>query len=225
MMETHAAATCHCCGAVLQATPPAAIRFDQVLKNEHVKRALEVAITGGLSITIVGVGTSYPEALALTQVARHHGLVAYCLLPCLCGNFGDAYRSCTCSPVQIARMRTQKAYQRALQAVIHAETSTPAETRRGAPAYRGEPDERILERIAEAQRRPRPEPTQRDAATDRLMTAAIRQLDLTSVEIAQIWQVAAVIAQLAGSAAIGAAHLAEAIQYRRRYPLVTKTVV
>ena len=119
-METHAAATCRCCGAMLPSAPPAATRFDQVLKNEHVKRALEVAITGSLSIAIIGVGASYPEALALTQVARQHGLVAYCLLPCLCGNFGDAIRSCTCSPVQIARMRSQKAYQRALQAVIHA---------------------------------------------------------------------------------------------------------
>jgi len=210
---------------MLPSAPPAATRFDQVLKNEHVKRALEVAITGSLSIAIIGVGASYPEALALTQVARQHGLVAYCLLPCLCGNFGDAIRSCTCSPVQIARMRSQKAYQRALQAVIHAETATPAEARRGTPVYRGEPDERILERITEAQRRLRPDPSQHDAAADRLMTAAIRQLDLTSVELAQVWQVAAVIAQLAGRDQIGAAHLAEAIQYRRRYPLVTKTVV
>jgi predicted ATPase with chaperone activity len=209
---------------VLPRDLPAATRFDQVLKNEYVKRALEVAITGGLSIAIIGVGASYPEALALTQVAHHHGLVAYCLLPCLCGNFGDAVRSCTCSPVQIARMRSQKAYQRALQAVIHAETSTPVEARRSA-TYRGEPDERILERIAEAQRRPHPAPTQRDAAADRLMTAAIRQLDLNSVEIAQVWQVSAVIAELAGRDQIGAAHLAEAIQYRRRQPFVTKPVV
>jgi predicted ATPase with chaperone activity len=208
---------------VLPAAAQASTRFDQVIKNEHAKRALEVAMTGGFSIVFLGVGASYPEALALTQVARHHGLVAYCLLPCLCGNFGDAYRSCTCTPVQIARMRKQKAYQRALQSVIHSETTTPNEARRATPQNYGEPDERILERIGVA--RQRPQPTQHDAATDRLMTAAIRQLDLNSVEIAQLWQVAAVIAQLAGSAQIGAAHLAEAVQYRRRQPLVTKPVV
>jgi predicted ATPase with chaperone activity len=206
---------------VLPAAAQAITRFDQVIKNEHAKRALEVAMTGGFSIVFLGVGASYPEALALTQVARHHGLIAYCLLPCLCGNFGDAYRSCTCTPVQIARMRNQKAYQRALQSTIHCETATSQEARRTASPS-SEPDQRILERIGVA--RQRSQPTQHDAAADRLMTAAIRQLDLNSSDITQIWQVAAVIAQLAGRDQIGAAHLAEAVQYRRRQPLVPKTV-
>jgi hypothetical protein len=60
-------------------------RFIYTASIQPLKRALEVAITGGLSIAIIGVGASYPEALSLIQVARHHGLVAYCLLPCLFG--------------------------------------------------------------------------------------------------------------------------------------------
>lgn len=212
--EPHAFAACRCCGAVLPSVPPAAIRFDQVIKNEHAKRALEVALTGGFSIALTGVGASYPEALALAQIARHNGLAAYCVAPCPCGNFGTGERACTCTPVQIARRRASKGYQRAVQAVIHTETVTPVEARLAPARYHGEPDERILERIAAAQRRPRP--AQHDAAADRLMTAAVRQLDLASDQIAQLWQIAAVIAQLAGSAQIGPAHLAEAIQYHGR---------
>jgi hypothetical protein len=37
-----------------------------VIKNEHAKRALDVAITGS-SIAITGIGVSYREAFALVR--------------------------------------------------------------------------------------------------------------------------------------------------------------
>jgi predicted ATPase with chaperone activity len=207
-------ATCRCCGAVLP-TIHTAQRIDQMPGNEHTKRALEVALTGGFSIALLGRGSNYPDALAFAQIARQHGLTAYCLAPCPCGNYGDGHRACTCTPAQITRMYARKNYQAALQAAIHVEIATSHEARAG-KLRRGEPDERILERIAEVHKCPLPEPSQHDGASDRLMIAAIRQLDLSSSAISQAWQLAAVIAQLARCSTIGAAHLAEAVQYRGR---------
>lgn len=217
MTETPAPVTCRCCGVVLP-QPALAIRFDQVVRNEHVKRAIEVALTGGFRIAITGAGASYPEALALAQIARRHGLTVFCLAPCPCGNFGDATRACTCTPLQIVRMRAQKRYQTALRADLHVEAAMPPEARLGV-SRPGEPDERILERIAEAQQRTLPAIERRDSAAESLMRAAIRQLDLPSSDVARLWTIAAVIAQLAGRDVIGPAHLAEAVQYRRRHAL------
>jgi predicted ATPase with chaperone activity len=212
--ETTASVSCRCCGAVLP-TLELAQRIDRVPGNEHAKRALEVALTGGFSITFTSVGASYCDALALAQLARQHGITAYCMRPCPCGNHGDSYRACVCRPAVITRYLARAQFRNALQADLHMQVVTRQDQRLG-QRQRAEPDEQILARVSEAKQRQTVAIEVRDAATDRLMTAAIRQLDLSTAAVQRTFRIASVIAGMARSNTIGAAHLAEALQYRYR---------
>jgi magnesium chelatase family protein len=53
-----------------------------------------------------------------------------------------------------------------------------------------------------------------DAAADRLLERAMQALGLSARAYARVLKVARTIADLAGSEAIAAAHVAEAVQYR-----------
>ena len=81
---------------------------------------------------------------------------------------------------------------------------------------RGITDEEMIAQAAEARRRPRPA-DELDGTRQRLLTAAIRQLQLTTEQIARVLLVAQSVARLAGASAIAPAHLAEALQYRARF--------
>jgi magnesium chelatase family protein len=82
---------------------------------------------------------------------------------------------------------------------------------------RGVTDEAMIAEAASARGRPRPA-DELDGASQRLLTAAIRQLQLTTEQVARVLTGAQSVAQLAGAPAIAPAHLAEALQYRARIP-------
>lgn len=188
------------------------VRLDSIPACEHVKRAIEVAAVGELSLTLCSIGRGREYAELLAAAAMGYGVAVTLIRPCLCGNHGDVAQDCTCTPDRVARFRRRSGFVRALAADIYGEVPAPA-IRLGS-VWGVEPDERIRERIAHARSLPRP--TQSDGAAQRLTQAAVHQLQPTHMQLARWQVVAGVIAQMAGAKLIGAAHLAEAIQYRAR---------
>jgi predicted ATPase with chaperone activity len=206
--------SCPTCGAIL----PAPIgRLDDIPGQAHLRRSVTVALTGNHSITFIGVGASLPDALAFGRICRRYGLTAYVTTPCICGSAGDPYSVCRCTSEAIIAWRKRPAFQAALQADLVVEAALTSAEQRMAHhrGRRGESDEQLIAQAAEARGRPRPT-DELDGVGQRLLAAAIRQLQLTTEQIARVLAVAQSIAQVARVGAIGPVHLAEALQYRSR---------
>src|SRR5215213_301801 len=82
---------CACCGAIL---PALLSRLDAIPAQEHLRRAVSVALTGNHAITFLSSGSALADALAFGRISRHYGVTAYVTTPCICGNAGDPYLPC-----------------------------------------------------------------------------------------------------------------------------------
>jgi magnesium chelatase family protein len=148
--------------------------------------------------------------------------------PCPCGYLGDASGRCRCAPPSIARYRARISGPLADRIDIKVEAPAPREAELTGAA--GEASSAIAarvlaarERALERQGKPNawlgPRETERHCAADsaavELLRQAIARLRLSARGYHRVLRVARSIADLAGSATLGAAHLAEAIQYRR----------
>jgi hypothetical protein len=88
------------------------------------------ALTGNHSITFLGSGGALADALAFGRISRHYGVTAYVTTPCICGNAGDPYLACRCSPEAISAWQRRPAFQAALAADLVVEAAhTSAEQR------------------------------------------------------------------------------------------------
>ncbi len=153
---------------------------------------------------------------------------------CPCGYFGDSQRSCTCSPQTVTR------YQRRLSGPLLDRIDIHLDVPRVdydklASDRSSEPSAAIRARVAAARERQRArfrgkkltsnaemgpaevrEYCRTDAAAQNLLRIAVQQLRLSARAYHRVLKLARTIADLAGSDRIGAAHVAEAVQYRPR---------
>ena len=211
---------CACCGAIL---PASLSRLDAIPGQEHLRRAVTVALTGNHPITFLGSGGALADALAFGRISRHYGVTAYVTTACICTNAGDPYLACRCSPEALVAWQRRPAFQSALAAglVVEAAHTSAAQRMTHQRGRRSEPDELLVARATEACSRPRPTDVL-DGACQRQLAAAIRQMELTTEQVARLLDVAQSVAQLTEQTAIHPAHLAEALHYRPRIALLVE---
>ena len=149
--------------------------------------------------------------------------------PCPCGHCGDRSGRCRCTPERIARYRGRISGPLADRIDLKLEVPAPREAELVAPAA-SESSDAIAARVARARtvqllRQGKPNAMlgtreiDRHCATGReageLLRHALARLLLSARAYHRVLRVARSIADLAGAAAVGAEHVAEAIQYRR----------
>jgi magnesium chelatase family protein len=166
----------------------------------------------------------------LAMPARFSLLAA--MNPCPCGHLGDRRHDCRCPPPLVERYRGRVSGPLLDRIDLHVEVPavTLADLRRGP----GEPTAAVAARVAAARARQLgryggegpspvnatlgPEGLRRhcalDAAGQALLDAAFERLALSARAVHRILKVARTLADLAGCDRLGAAHVAEAVQYR-----------
>jgi magnesium chelatase family protein len=185
------------------------------------------------------------DVLDQRQVVRHdaHGmhiapanfLLVATQRPCPCGWWLSGDPVCTCTPAQTARFQQRMPAALRDQIAIHCEVPALSYERLTASRL-SEPSAAVCERVTAARQHQAERFAQvpgivvnaqmraaevrqfcllNDSARS-VIQAAMRQLHLTARAYYQTLTVARTIADLAGHAQIGAAHVAEALQYKLR---------
>ncbi|HDQ44261.1 MAG TPA: ATP-binding protein [bacterium] len=178
---------------------------------------------GGVTISRATVSLTYPANFMLVAAMN----------PCPCGYFSDPTHDCTCQIPQIQRYRSRISGPLLDRIDIHIEVPSVKYSELAGKAT-GEPSESMRRRVILAREvqlerfRGAPgmycnahmdtKPIRRhcaiDSQSDVLLQTAITRLGLSARAYDRILKVARTIADLEGCAAIQAAHIAEAIQYR-----------
>jgi magnesium chelatase family protein len=193
--------------------------------GQHILEVLRQPLEDGMvTISRAQGSVSFPAKLMLVGAMN----------PCPCGYLGDSQRACTCSAQAITR------YQRRLSGPlldridIHLDVPR-VDYEKLSDLRLGEPSGVIRARVEVARERQRArfrgkklltnaemgpaevrEYCRTDTPAQNLLRVAMQQLRLSARGYHRVLKLARTIADLAGSDTIGAAHLAEAVQYRPR---------
>src|SRR5688572_5312115 len=186
----------------------------------HVLEVLREPLESGrIAISRAARQAEFPAAFQLVAAMN----------PCPCGHAGDASGRCRCTPEAITRYRARLSGPLLDRIDLKLEVPrVPQAELRGGPG--GEASASVRARVVAARalqfaRAGKPNArlgnreVERDCALDAaqhtLLDRATERLGLSARAYHRVLRVARTIADLAGSTRIDAAHLAEAIQYRR----------
>ena len=177
---------------------------------------------GSVTISRAAGSATYPSRFILLAAMN----------PCKCGYFGHPTRACTCTPSAVERYRQRISGPLLDRIDLHVEVG-PVQYSEISDTQRAESSAEILRRVMAARTVQQARyqgsgihcnaqlsgQTLRkacvlDAAAGTTLRAAFDRLGLSARAYDRILKVSRTIADLAGSEAIGAAHLAEALQYR-----------
>ena len=185
--------------------------YNKIIRQEHAKRAIEIALSGKHSIKFIG----NDEAEQLKQACDELGIEAMAVKPCKCGNINDQEKDCLCRLFEIKNHQRSKKYRVPMDIIIEVSRITPA-------AYleyeKGKKQESICEVRKRIEKTKNVKVVERiiDRQTLELLESALKQLSLSLNQINSLKRVAQTIAKLDHSFEIKACHLAEALQYRQR---------
>jgi magnesium chelatase family protein len=175
--------------------------------------------TGRISVSRAARQAEYPARFQLIGAMN----------PCPCGYLGHFSGKCRCTPDQVVRYRGRISGPLLDRIDVQVEVPALREEELTSPS-RGESSERVRSRVAAARARQAarqgkvngrlaPREVDRFCAADDKATALLKQaiarLNLSARAYHRVRKLARTIADLAGEATIGVAHMAEAIQYRR----------
>jgi predicted ATPase with chaperone activity len=187
------------------------MKLQDIRGNEHVKRAIEVALVGDLSVTFVG-NRELAILFANSVLVEKGYLNVHYQKLCLCGNFGSP-QMCICTNEEINSLRKSDIYRENMSAHIVIQV---VEQRFEQIIAKRLPksDEAILERATKA----RSNYTNYsihdlDETCSRLLGMFYEQNYINQIVVDRIMEVASAIAALDVRKGIQPAHLAEALQY------------
>ena len=199
-----------------------------VLTAKRVPREIALAAHGVLIVD--DLPALQPAALralaeALDRDGPHVQVVAT-MRPCPCGNLGEYRAACTCTAAEVRRYRARVALPLADRFDVFA--AVPAVTLGELREPAGEPSAHVAARVAFAREfqfargglnaAMRPAEVARycrlNDAGQALLGAAYERLALSAAAVCRVLRVARTLADLTGAVRLGAAHVAEAIQYR-----------
>jgi magnesium chelatase family protein len=175
--------------------------------------------TGRVSISRAARQAEFPAAFQLVAAMN----------PCPCGYLGHPAGRCRCTPEQVDRYRGRLSGPLLDRIDMHVDVpAVPQAELLGQPG--GEPSAAVRERVVRARevalaRQRGPNTTLAGAALERhcavdaagtsLLAAAIARLGLSARAVPRLLKLARTVADLAGAERLAAAHVAEAIGYRR----------
>ncbi len=138
---------------------------------------------------------------------------------CPCGGRGDPAAECSCSAQRLASFRAKLS--RALLDRFDLVVTVPRARAAELSVAAGEGSAGVLERVLTAQARLDAAAPHREAAASELLDRAVERLPLSGRGRSRVARVARSIAALAGSDAVLAEHVAEALAYRSPRELST----
>lgn len=159
------------------------MKLDDIWGNEMAKRAVEIALKGHHSIKFIGGN----EAELFHDFCIENDLLAFCLTPCPCGNFGDKDKACSCDPLELKKHK---------QGIEKIETALTIYTVRA-------------KRLGKL-------PYELDKDSKQFLEQAMKMLKIGQKNILEVLEVAKTISTLDDSKEVKVQHIAEALQYRQK---------